>query len=116
MSKDPSRLELDIGHTEKQIADLTKKLIQLKRELGEIEVQDYLFKESGGGDVKLSTLFGDREELIIAHFMGPWCAMCSTWASSFNGIISALESRTNFVVISPDPLEEIGKHNSCCIP
>jgi predicted dithiol-disulfide oxidoreductase (DUF899 family) len=63
-------LEKETQEIEAQIAALRDKLVQLRRQEGEQEVRDYLLKDKGGVDVKLSSLFGESNELFVAHFMG----------------------------------------------
>lgn len=111
--------ETEIQEIERQINDLRKRLIELKRQQQENITSDYLFKGSivkicsdlksdqGGKDRKLSSLFGESQELIIAHFMGSWCGMCATWASGWNGMLEAITSRAPFVVVSQDTIDEI---------
>ena len=55
--------------------------------------------------VSLSSLFGDKDDLIVVHNMGRGCAYCTMWADGFNGVVAHLEDRAAFVVISPDEPE-----------
>ncbi|MCB0217985.1 MAG: DUF899 family protein [Caldilineae bacterium] len=64
-------------------------------------VADYAF-ETPDGPVRLSQLFGDRDDLIVVHNMGRGCGYCTLWADGFIGLLPHLESRAAFVISSPD--------------
>jgi predicted dithiol-disulfide oxidoreductase (DUF899 family) len=87
---------------EDQIREAKKKLASLRRKVPPRKVKDYVLKDSLGRNVKLSELFGDRDELIVVHNMGTGCPYCTLWADGFNGILKHIESRAAFVVASPD--------------
>jgi predicted dithiol-disulfide oxidoreductase (DUF899 family) len=57
------------------------------------------------GPVRLSTLFGDKRDLLLIHNMGVGCTSCTMWADGFNGVYDHLASRAAFAVVSPDPIE-----------
>lgn len=84
-----------------QIADLRKKMRALQADREPEAVQDYAF-ETASGPVRLSALFGDRDDLIMIHNMGRACAYCTLWADGFNGIYHHLIDRAAFMVSSPD--------------
>ena len=65
------------------------------------EVQDYVFKDVKE-EVKLSELFGKKDELVLIHNMGSHCTYCTMWADGFNGVLPHLEDRAAFVVVSSD--------------
>jgi predicted dithiol-disulfide oxidoreductase (DUF899 family) len=65
-------------------------------------VKDYTFTASDGKPVKLSALFGDKDDLIVIHNMGTGCSYCTLWADGFNGFTAHLEDRAAFVVASSD--------------
>ncbi len=67
-------------------------------------VENYLL-QGWDGPVRLSELFGDKDDLILIHNMGAGCSSCSMWADGFNGVYEHLASRAAFVVASPDPVE-----------
>ena|SRR3989441_11641217 len=69
------------------------------------QVDDYIFKDWKNKDVKLSDLFGSKEDLILIHNMGNRCSHCTMWADGFNGVVDHLEDRAAFVVVSPDSPE-----------
>lgn len=66
------------------------------------EVKDYVFKDWNNKTAKLSSLFGNKQDLILIHNMGKTCPMCTMWADGFNGVLQHLGNRTAFAVISPD--------------
>src|SRR3954463_7424669 len=84
--------------------ELKKQLAAARKALGHLEVkQDYVFKDSNERDMRLSELFGAKDDLIVVHNMGRRCAYCTLWADGFNGLVPHLENRAAFVVVSNDP-------------
>lgn len=65
-------------------------------------IEDYTLLQSNGKEIRLSELFGTRDDLIIVHNMGKSCGYCTMWADGFNGLYDYLNSRAAFVVCSPD--------------
>jgi predicted dithiol-disulfide oxidoreductase (DUF899 family) len=88
----------------RQIADLREKMRAAQAEAEPQEVQDYVLA-TAEGPVRLSELFGRRDDLIAIHNMGASCAYCTLWADGFNGLYPHLADRAAFVVASPDPPE-----------
>jgi predicted dithiol-disulfide oxidoreductase (DUF899 family) len=96
-------------------ADVNARLADYRRQIGAIrermreatatveprEVEDYEFT-SGDGPVRLSDLFGERDDLILIHNMGVACSYCTLWADGYNGIHQHVITRAAFVVTSPD--------------
>ena len=63
------------------------------------DVTDYVF--SGWEvPVRLSELFGDKENLILIHNMGRSCSSCTMWADGVNGVYDHLASRAAFALPS----------------
>lgn len=94
---------------DRQVEELEERIMESKRQLAELrrqrtpeEVGDYTFQGAGGREVKLSSLFDDRDELILVHNMGRDCVYCTMWADGFTGLLPHLTSRAAFVVTSPD--------------
>ncbi|WP_264713144.1 DUF899 domain-containing protein [Limobrevibacterium gyesilva] len=85
----------------RELAELHTKIRAVQAAAGPEEVQDYGFA-TGDGPVRLSALFGARDDLIVIHNMGVGCAYCTLWADGFNGVYHHLASRAAFVVSSPD--------------
>jgi len=101
-AKANSELEAEIQAIEKGIRDAKTKLKDLRRSLPPTEIHDYTFKNSYGQNIKLSEVFGNKDELILVHNMGIGCPYCTLWADGFNGVLKHLEERAAFVVESPD--------------
>lgn len=85
-----------------RIAGLREEIRKLQAAVEPHEVEDYVL-ETESGAVSLSTLFGDKDELIVIHNMGRSCRYCTLWADGFNGVYEHLADRAAFVVTSPDP-------------
>ena len=88
-----------------EIADLRKKYIKVISKLAEAEVNDYVLKDTEGNDVKLSEMFGDKDNLILVHNMGKACSYCTLWADGFSGAAYYIEKKAAFVLVSPDAPE-----------
>lgn len=86
-----------------QMAALRVRASELHRLGAVASVSDYAF-QSATGEVRLSELFGEHTDLMVVHNMGRSCDYCSLWADGFSGLTNQLESRTAFVLVSPDPL------------
>jgi len=84
-----------------QIAELRQKMREVQAQITPEKVTDYEFVTLQG-KVKLSSLFGDKETLIVVHNMGTGCVACTMWADGFNGVFPHLQDRAAFVVSSPD--------------
>jgi predicted dithiol-disulfide oxidoreductase (DUF899 family) len=100
-------VETRIGQLLEEIEVRKQELYKLSREMPRFEVQDYDLLTPDGNAIKLSELFGDKDELILVHNMGRHCPYCTMWADGFNGIFPHLESRAAFVVSTPDAPEVI---------
>jgi predicted dithiol-disulfide oxidoreductase (DUF899 family) len=96
----------EISKVEKEAVKAKEKLARLRRRLPAQEIEDYTLTEAGGKPVALSSVFGEKEDLILSHNMGKKCPYCTMWADGFNGVLKHLEDRTAFVVVSPDLPEE----------
>jgi predicted dithiol-disulfide oxidoreductase (DUF899 family) len=102
-------VEREISRSEQQVKKGKERLASLRRRLPALDVEDYTFVSARGDTVTLSSLFGDKDELIAIHNMGRACPYCTMWADGFNGLARHLEDRAAFVVVSPDPPEEQAK-------
>lgn len=96
-------VDRELSRAERELARAKARVAGLRRRFPRIEVQDYELAGPGGRRVKLSSLFGRHRDLILVHNMGRTCPYCTMWADGFNGVLKHLESRTAFVVVSPDP-------------
>ena len=85
----------------RQIASIREKMRETQQAVEPQQVDDYEFQTSAD-PVRLSQLFGDKEDLIIVHNMGTSCPACTMWADGYNGIHHHVASRAAFVVSSPD--------------
>jgi predicted dithiol-disulfide oxidoreductase (DUF899 family) len=91
-----------------RIHDLERQLMALKEELGKaraevepVAVDDFTF-QSESGPVTLSSLFGEKRDLLLVHNMGKSCNYCTLWADGFSGYLRHLRERAGFVLVSPD--------------
>ena len=83
--------------------DLAKqRLIEARKRRPKESIQEYIFKDVNGNEVRLSELFGEKDDLILVHNMGTGCRHCTMWADGFTGLVPHLEDRAAFVVCSPD--------------
>src|SRR6266542_1708219 len=95
LGKKYSKLEGELSKTR-------KKMFKVMSRLGKRDVQDYTLKDSSGGDVKLSRLFGDKKDLVLVHNMGKACNYCTLWADGFNGTTYFINKLAAFALVSPD--------------
>jgi predicted dithiol-disulfide oxidoreductase (DUF899 family) len=98
---------------EKKLTRDRDALSEERRNLPWVKVdKDYVF-DSPSGKVTLKELFGDKNQLVVYHFMfGPgWeqgCPSCSMIADTFDGMRVHLSARdVSFVAISRAKLSEI---------
>ena len=101
MSKNNSSLEREIAVAQEELDKARKKLVKLRRQLPPEPVRDCELRNTDG-PVRLSEMFGDKDDLILIHNMGEGCSNCTMWADEFNGVCHHLQSRSAFVVVSPD--------------
>jgi predicted dithiol-disulfide oxidoreductase (DUF899 family) len=91
-----------IASLQDEISQKRKQIIALRKEAMPEPVADYSLKDHTGKEVLLSSLFDERDELLIIHNMGKACTYCTLWADGINGVIKPLRDRVPFVVVSPD--------------
>lgn len=87
-----------------EIAGIRTEMRALQAAAHPQDVADYVFS-GWEGPVRLSELFGDKENLILIHNMGRSCSSCTMWADGFNGVYDHLASRAAFAVSSPDTVD-----------
>jgi predicted dithiol-disulfide oxidoreductase (DUF899 family) len=85
-----------------QIAALRTEMQALQAAIEPQPVSDYEFA-GRDGPVRLSQLFGDKDDLFVIHNMGTGCSYCTMWADGFNGVYEHLADRAGFVLTSPNP-------------
>ena len=91
----------EIENLETEIGEKLKRLAELKRSAAGENVTDFSLKNNDG-EVKLSSLFGEKKDLIVIHNMGTGCPYCTLWADGFNGLYQHFADRAAFAVVSPD--------------
>ncbi len=91
-----------LARAEKQLMVNRTKVAGLRRKISAKTVSDYTFKDPDGKQVKLSSLFGKKGDLIIIHNMGKSCSFCTLWADGFTGFTKHLENRAGFALVSHD--------------
>lgn len=95
-------IDRQVDELEYELQYIKRRLAELRRQRPPEEVGDYTFRDAAGREVRLSSLFGDRGEMILIHNMGRDCSYCTMWADGFAGLLPHLSSRAAFVVTSPD--------------
>lgn len=98
----PTTTHDDVQAIEREIMALKQKRAQMRREIEPEPVEDYTLRHKDGTEVKLSELFGDKDEMILVHNMGRSCIYCTLWADGLNGLADHLMDRAAFVLTSPD--------------
>ena len=97
--------EEELKHLYKTYTDASANLLAAIRSQPRQEVKDYELTNTDGSKVRLSELFGDKDELMVVHNMGKGCVYCTLWADGFNGVHQHLSDRAAFVLSSPDDHE-----------
>ena len=93
-----------IEQLQKQVKSLQGEIRELIAKEMKPLSKDYTF-DSVNGQVKLSNLFGEQQELIVIHNMGISCPYCTAFADGINGILHYLNSRCEVVLESSDPVD-----------
>lgn len=95
-------IDTEIQALEQELLKTKQRLAEARRNRPAEPVNDYTFTDWNGSPVKLSELFGDKDDLILIHNMGTGCSYCTMWADGFTGLVPHLSDRAAFVVASPD--------------
>lgn len=107
----------DLLAAEEALRDQVEKVAAMRRNLpgGTPVAEAYRFTEMRDGApqaVSLSELFGNRDALMVIHYM--WaprddnpCPMCSLWTDSYNAVQEHLRQRTAFVVAAKKDIETV---------
>ena len=104
-SSSAEKTEKKLRKVQEEISEARKKYIKLVSKLAKKDVEDYVLKDRDGKDVKLSEMFGDKENLFVIHNMGKACSYCTLWADGFSGVTYFMEKKAAFVLVSPDAPE-----------
>jgi len=91
-----------VSELEDEIRERKKQLALLRRKLKPKEIPDYTLLDLNGIEISLSSLFGNRKELLLIFNMGKSCRWCTLWADGFNGLAHHLQNRAAFALLSPD--------------
>lgn len=97
-----TEVDAKLAELEKKLQATKGEIVALLKERSGEEVKDYELTDRKGAKVSLSSLFGDKSDLIVIHNMGKGCAYCTTWADGFNGEYQHLQDRAGFVLVSND--------------
>lgn len=103
------KLTSELETAEKELVALQKKITELRHQIAGETVEDYELHRPDGSGVKLSQLFGDKDDLVLVHNMGKGCRWCTMWADGLNGNFHHIASRASFAVVSADPPEVAGE-------
>ncbi len=96
-----------LAQAEKELMECRKKVDKLRREMQPEEVEDHSFTTGDATRVTLSSLFGEKNDLIVVHNMGKGCPYCTLWADGFTGFRDHLENRAALALVSPDKPEVV---------
>jgi len=98
-------IDREIESLEKEVEAAKQRLSEARRRRPKETIADYVLLGPDGNQVRLSELFGGKDDLIVIHNMGTGCSACTMWADGFNGLSAHLMDRASFVVCSPDKPE-----------
>jgi len=99
-----AELSAEIERLEEELMEGRKRIERLRARLPREDVADFELL-GWNGAVRLSEAFSGHDELLVVHNMGSACSYCTLWADGFNGILTHLESRAGFVVVSADGID-----------
>jgi predicted dithiol-disulfide oxidoreductase (DUF899 family) len=103
---DKEQLKKEIEEVYHTLEKTRERMKELAKEMlaGEGEIQDYSFTQTDGTPIKLSQLFGDKDDLILIHNMGKSCPYCTLWADGFIGFSKHIQQRAGFVLVNKDDI------------
>ncbi|WP_010098235.1 DUF899 family protein [Ornithinibacillus scapharcae] len=101
----PNEILEEINALEKEIHEKKTTLMELRKSVPRVNVQNYAFRGPFNKEISLLELFGDKDELIVIQNMGKSCSYCTMWADGFNGVYHHIVKKAAFVVASPDSPE-----------
>jgi predicted dithiol-disulfide oxidoreductase (DUF899 family) len=103
---DRNLVQQEITLLEGEIETIRDKIKSLRSDLPLEKVNNYKF-EGKNGPISLLELFGNKDELIVIHNMGPQCAYCTLWADGFVSLAPYLKDRCSFVLETEVPYSEL---------
>ena len=103
------------------LRDQRERVAELRRGLPRNAVAtDYVFQEGPADlekndpirETKLSELFGDKDELLLIHFMfdPSWdkgCPMCSMWADTYDTAANHVSKRASFALVAKQEIVKL---------
>ncbi len=102
MNEIQTDIDREIEALQNEVDAAKQRLSEARRRRPKEPVADYELRNTDGDPVRLSELFGDKDDLILIHNMGTGCSSCTMWADGFSGLAPHLMDRAAFVVCSPD--------------
>ena len=108
-----------ISALEKEIEAKKKELVEARKSLPAVQVEDYELLRPDGSSVRLSSLFGEFDEMLLIHNMGTGCQYCTLWADGLNSFWPYFKTKCAFVLTSPDPvakMAQFGGSRGCDYP
>jgi len=94
---------------EQQMLALKDEIRQAREEVEAQPVANHVF-ETEAGEVRLSDLFGDQEDLLVIHNMGKSCSYCTLWADGLDALVPHLARRAAVVLVNGDPVDVQKSH------
>lgn len=97
-----------------ELKEHTERVARMRRDLppGVAVEEDYALTALDGNIVKLTELFGDKDELLLYHYM--WkpdddrpCNMCTLWIDGFNGVAAHVADRAAFAVVAKAHIDKL---------
>jgi predicted dithiol-disulfide oxidoreductase (DUF899 family) len=92
----------ELSLAEESLKAIREQVVSLRKQVASAPVDDYELADLDGNPVTLSSLFGDKDDLILVHNMGKGCRYCTLWADGFVGLYKHLENRAAFALVSFD--------------
>ena len=94
--------DADVKAAYDRVTSAKADLLALIRARGPEAVADHELLAADGSAVRLSSLFGESDDLLVIHNMGRHCSYCTLWADGFTGFADHIERRCAFVLCSDD--------------
>lgn len=105
MTDSTTEIDREIDALQNEVELAKQRLAEARKRRPKEPIQDYVLRDVDGREVRLTDLFGNKDDLIVVHNMGTGCSYCTMWADGFTGLAPHLEDRAAFVVCSPDKPE-----------